>query len=93
MTEATWGGARTPDIDWRISASLANVPRGETDVAEVANLERAVRDWLALDAQHQAAAVLMTEHALQIDGATHTMFTGEAIAALADLLPSATPGR
>jgi hypothetical protein len=33
MTEAIWGeAAKTPEIDWRMSASLENVPRGETDV-------------------------------------------------------------
>jgi hypothetical protein len=92
MTEATWGdGAMNPDIDWRISASLANVPRGETDVAEVASLERAVRDWLGLDAVHQAAATLMTEHPVRVGGAANTTFTGEAIAALAEQLPRLDP--
>lgn len=34
MTEATWGeSAKTPDINWRMSASLENVPRGEAKVA------------------------------------------------------------
>ena len=50
MTEATWGErTTTPDINWRMSASLENVPRGDTDIAEVTNLERAVRDWVRLD--------------------------------------------
>jgi hypothetical protein len=54
MTEATWGeSAKTPDINWRISASLENVPRGGTDIAEVTNLERAVRDWVRLDPEHK----------------------------------------
>jgi len=89
MTEATWGeNAKTPHIDWRISASLENVSRGESDVAEVTNLERAVRDWLGLDSTHQAAAVLTTEHAVQLDGASATSFTGEGIAALAEHLPA-----
>jgi hypothetical protein len=92
MTEAIWGeAAKTPEIDWRMSASLENVPRGETDVAEVTNLERAVRDWLALDSQHQTAATLSTEHAVQIDGVSSTAFTGQAIAALADHLPPTSP--
>lgn len=77
-----------PTIDWRMSASLQNVPRGESDVAEVTNLERAVRDWLALDAAHQVSAALTTEHAVQIGGASSMSFTGEAIAALAEHLPS-----
>jgi hypothetical protein len=75
MTEATWGeAAKAPEINWRMSASLENVPRGETDVAEVTNLERAVRDWLALDPQHQSDATLTTEHAVQIDGFSSTTF-------------------
>ena len=50
MTEATWGEtAKTPEINWRMSASLENVPRGDSDVAEVTNLGRAVRDWRELD--------------------------------------------
>ena len=50
MTEATWGeSAKIPEINWRMSASLENVPRGDNDVAEVTNLERAVRDWRELD--------------------------------------------
>ncbi len=94
MTEATWGeSAKTPDINWRLSASLKNVPRGESDVAEVTNLERAVRDWLALDPQHQSAAILTTEHAVQVDGVSATTFTGEAIAALADHLPPAASAK
>lgn len=88
MTEATWGeGVTAPKIDWRMSASLQNVPRGESEVAEVTNLERAVRDWLALDAAQQLAAALTTEHAVQIGGASSMSFTGEAIAALAEHLP------
>ena len=36
MTEAKWGeAAKTPDINWRMSASLENVPHGDTDIAEV----------------------------------------------------------
>jgi hypothetical protein len=69
MTEATWGeSAKTPEINWRMSASLENVPRGDSDVAEVTNLERAVRDWQKLDPEHQAAAVLTVEHPVQIEG-------------------------
>ncbi|MFW2850749.1 hypothetical protein ACM61V_02325 [Sphingomonas sp. TX0543] len=44
MTEATWNDdAKTPTIDWRMSASLENVHRGDEDLAEVTSLERAVR--------------------------------------------------
>lgn len=88
MTEATWGkSAKTPDINWRMSASLENVPRGETDIAEVTNLERAVRDWVRLDPEHKEAATLTTDHAVQIEGVSSTTFSGEAIAALAEHLP------
>ncbi len=65
MTEATWGeSAKTPVINWRMSASLENVLRGDDDVAEVTNLERAVRDWRELDPEHRAVAVLTVEHPL-----------------------------
>lgn len=92
MTEATWGeSAKTPEINWRMSASLENVPRGDSDVAEVTNLQRAVRDWRKLDPQHQAVAVLTVEHPIQIDGASSTTFAGQGIAALADHLPASSP--
>lgn len=74
-----------------MNASLENVPRGETDVAEVTNLKRTVRHWMALDPQHQTAATLTTEHAVQIDGVASTAFGGQAIAALADHLPPTSP--
>lgn len=92
MTEATWGeSAKTPKVNWRMSASLENVPRGESDVAEVTNLKRAVRDWSALDPEHRIAAVLTVEHPVQIDGALSTTFAGEGIAALAGHLPASDP--
>lgn len=90
MVEATWNeAAKTPAIDWRMSAALENVPRGDEEMAEVTNLEEAVRAWGELDAEHRAAAVLTTERSVQIDGAAHVEFTGEAIAALAERLPGA----
>ena len=90
MTEATWGDdARTPEIDWRMSAALENVPRGGEDVAEVTSLEGAVRAWTALDPAHRDAAVLTPEHPLQIDGASHATLAGDGIAALAERLPGA----
>lgn len=93
MTEASWGNSAAPgEIDWRISAALENVPRGGSDVAEVASLERAVRDWLALDPAHQAAAVLTTEHPVPVAGSAATLFAGAEIAALADRLPPAAAG-
>ena len=94
MTEATWGeSTKTPAINWRMSASLENVPRGDNDVAEVTNLERAVRDWRELDPQHQAAAILTVEHPVQIDGASSTTFAGDGIAALADHLPASSSAK
>jgi hypothetical protein len=91
MSEATWGAdAKTPDIDWRMSAALQNVPRGDEDVAEVTSLEGAVRAWLELDPQHQTAAALTAERAVQIDGVSLTSFAGDGIAVLAELL-SAPP--
>lgn len=91
MTEATWDeSAMTPEINWRVSAALENVPRGDSDIAEVTNLEQAVRDWLELDPQHQEAAVLTADHPVQINGSSSTTFTGAGIAALADRLPSSS---
>lgn len=88
MAEATWSdGAGLQGINWRMSASLANVPRGGNEVTEVTNLAQAVHDWLALDPEHQDGASLMTEHAISIDGTTGTSFSGTAIAALAAKLP------
>lgn len=92
MTVATWGeSTKTPEINWRMSASLENVPRGDNDVAEVTNLERAVRDWCELDPQHRAAAILTVEHRVQINGTSSTTFAGEGIAALVDHLPTSSP--
>ena len=91
MTEATWGSApNTPSINWRMSAALENVPRGDEDVAEVTNLAGAVRAWTQLDKVHQDAAVLTLEHPIQIDGAATHSFTSDGIAALAKLLPSSS---
>lgn len=89
MTEATWGGnAKTPDIDWRTSAALENVPRGGSDVAEVTSLEGAVRAWINLDPQHKVAAKLTVERPVQIDGVPLDIFTGKGIAVLAERLPA-----
>lgn len=87
MTEATWGDhAKTPAIDWRMSASLEDVPRGESDVAEVTSLEGAVRAWATLDPQHRAAATLTLERPIQLDGVSLDVFTGDSIAALFEKL-------
>ena len=89
MTEASWGDDRKNlQIDWHMSAVIEDVPRGDSDVAEVTSLEGAVRAWLSLDAQHRAAAKLKLERAVQMDGVSTTSFTGEGIAALADRLPA-----
>jgi len=90
MTEATWGDeAKTPEIDWRMSAALENVPRGDEDVAEVTSLEGAVRAWMTLDPAHRDAAVLIPDRPVQIDGAAHATLAGDGIATLAERLPSA----
>lgn len=89
MTEATWGdGAMSPDIDWRMSAALENVPRGGSDLAEVTSLAGAVAAWQALDPAHRAQATLTPERPLVIDGATIASFTGDGIAGLAERLPA-----
>ena len=88
MTEATWGDdGRTPQIEWQMSASIEDVPRGDSDVAEVTSLEGAVRAWLALDPQHRAAATLTLERPVQMEGVSTSSFTGEGIAVLAERLP------
>ena len=86
MTEATWGDGASPDIDWRMSAALENVPRGDGDLAEVTSLGNAVRAWLALDADHQAAATLTPERPVVLGGVAMQTFAGEGIGALAERL-------
>ena len=89
MTEASWGDAtKTPAIEWRMSASLENVPRGDDDLAEVTSLERAVRAWLDLDPAHQTGAILTPERPVQIDGVAQASFEGRGIAVLAERLPT-----
>ncbi|QQV78001.1 hypothetical protein H5J25_04465 [Sphingomonas aliaeris] len=93
MTEATWGDqSNASEIDWRMSAALENVPRGEEDVAEVTSLLGAVHEWIGLDPKHKAGATLTLERPVLIDGTARTSFQGEAIAMLAAALPAkATP--
>ncbi|WP_294212743.1 hypothetical protein [uncultured Sphingomonas sp.] len=74
-------------IDWRMSAVLADVDRGGSELAEVTSLEQAVQAWLALDNGLQNEAVLRPERAVVIDGETVAAFEGQAIRALADRLP------
>ena len=87
MSQASWGETGSQDINWRMSAALRNVPRGDDELAEVTSLEGAVRAWLALDPAHQAVAKLTPEHPVLIDGASMAEFSGEGIAALGDHLP------
>ena len=88
MSEAAWDDtAKTPPIDWRMSAALENVPRGGSDLAEVTSLDGAVRAWLALDPAHRDAAVLTPEHPLLIDGVHAARIEGEGIEFLAERLP------
>ena len=89
MSEATWNdAAKTPPIDWRMSAALKNVPRGDGDLAEVTSLEGAVRAWLDLDPAHREAAVLTPEHPLLIDGVQAARLEGAGIEVLAERLPT-----
>lgn len=84
MAEATWGDATAPSIDWRMSAALENVPRGNEDLPEVTNLEAAVRAWLGLDPERQAQAVLTLERTVNINGDMPLdSFVGAAIGDLA----------
>jgi hypothetical protein len=79
--------SRMSGIDWRMSAVLANVDRGGSELAEVTSLEQTVQAWLALDNGLQNEAVLRPERAVVIDGETVAAFEGQAIRALADRLP------
>lgn len=89
MTEATWGDdTLSLDIDWRMSAALQNVLRGDTGLAEVTSLGEAVTAWRALDPEHRAAAVLTPEHPITIEGVTTATLTGDSIAILAGKLPA-----
>ncbi len=89
MTEATWGGAaRSPEIDWTMSAALENVVRSGEDLVEVASLAGAVREWQRLDPEHRAAAILTPERPVLIDGASHDSLTADGIATLAERLPA-----
>jgi hypothetical protein len=88
MTEASWGdSAKTPEIDWRMSAALEDVPRGDCDVAEVTSQEGAVRAWLDLDPVHKVAATLTPQRPIRIDGVSPTLFEGSGIAVLAERVP------
>ncbi len=70
-----------------MSAALANVERGGSEVPEVTNLAGAVRAWLTLDNELQNEAVLRPERAVAVDGETVAVFAGQAIRDLANRLP------
>jgi hypothetical protein len=74
------------DIEWQMSAVLANVDRGGNEVPEVTNLADAVRAWLALDDGLQNDAVLRPERAVDVDGEPVAVFAGQAIRGLATRL-------
>ena len=75
-------------IDWRMSAALENVPRGDSEVPEVTSLEGAVRAWTALDGEQQAEAVLTPERPVTMDdGGAVVSFAGLAIHELVERLP------
>jgi hypothetical protein len=74
------------DIEWQMSAVLANVDRGGNEVPEVTNLADAVRAWLALDNGLQNDAVLRPERAVDVDGEPVAVFAGQAIRGLAERL-------
>ena len=85
----TWDeGAKSPPIDWHMSASLENVPRGDGDMAEVTSLEQAVEAWLQLDLKHRADATLTPDRPILLDGVSRDSFAGEGIAELAERLPA-----
>ena len=59
MQEATWvDGTTSPEIDWRMSAAPENVPRGESDLAEMTSLAGATAAWRAFDPAHRTGAIL-----------------------------------
>jgi hypothetical protein len=89
MTEATWGGTTNQaEIDWHMSAALENVPRGDSDLAEVTSLEGAVRAWRDLDPEHRIHARLSTERPIHLEGVPTAVFTGNAIEELVKRLPA-----
>jgi hypothetical protein len=86
-TEQAVDDAASP-IDWGMSAALESVPRGGSELAEVTSLEGAVREWLDLDEEHRAEAVLTLDRPLVLDGVSRMDLEGDEIGALADRLPA-----
>jgi hypothetical protein len=72
-----------------MSASLEDVPRGDSELAEVTSLEQAVRVWAGLDRELQSRARLAPDRPIDLNGAMTAMFTGQAIAMLVTRLPPA----
>ena len=83
MAEGSWGDAASPEIDWRMSAALENVPRGLDELVEVTSLEKAVRAWLDLDPCHQEDAILIPQRPLIVDGVSMIEVRGDNIGSLA----------
>ncbi len=89
MTDATWGeSSKSPPIEWHMSAALENVPRGDSDLAEVTSLETALRTWLELDEQHRSGATLTPERPVLLDGVSHDHFDADGMETLAKFLPA-----
>ncbi|MBJ6122571.1 hypothetical protein [Sphingomonas mollis] len=77
----------TEGIDWQMSAALENVPRGDSELAQVSSLAGAVREWVMLDGEMQAGALLTPERPVAVDdGEPVAAFAGMAIRALAERL-------
>ena len=70
-----------------MSASLDDVARRGGEMAELTSLGGAVRAWLELDPENQAAATPTPVRPVMIEGATHASFAGDAIAILSERLP------
>jgi hypothetical protein len=86
VVEATWGSSQP--IAWHMSAALENVPRGESELAEVTSLARAVAEWRSLDPAHQLVATLTLEHPVLVDGVQLSSLSGASIETLAKRLPA-----
>lgn len=92
MTEASWSGDKG-SIEWTMSASLEDVPRGGEQVPEVTSLARAVRAWRDLSPEQQGAAVLTSERPVALPGEPPVdRLVGDAIGRLVEHLPAAEEG-
>jgi hypothetical protein len=84
MTEATCCDGRTPKIDRRMSAVLANVQQGQTDLPEATSLRSPLRERTGFDPEHRQNALLTSERAVRIKGASSPSLSGDTTAALAE---------